>query len=979
MMPSRSRARFLRAALLGVLFLSAIGLVLIASGTRRPAPAVAGKLAPGSGSAAAVAAGPLPCAATMAIQAPYSDNYSCADLGAVSSLPVPYGGLTFRLGDPNTIIIGGTANTADGNLYSISVVRDASQHITGFSGEATFFAAGAYNDGGVVYGPGNVLFLARWPSNELGETKLGSTATDLLVDLSPYNSCGSDSALAFVPAGFPGAGQLKLVTYSDGCWYTASLEANAGGTYDITGLTRGGGATGALSIVGGPEGFIYVPPGSPNFADYDSMLVSEYGGGNIAAYQLDANGDPNPTSRQTFLSGLAGAEGAAIDPLTGDFIFSTFGGDNHVVRVSGFAVPPTATPTPSASPSPSATQTATPTASFTPTRTSTPTPSFTPTHTATATRPPATPTRTPTATRTPSFTPTPGSPTATRTPSFTPTRGSPTATRTPSFTPTLTNSATPTFSPTVTNTVTPTFSPTFTDTATHTNTPTATPSRTPTPVPTSTATPFAPTATNASPPPPAPTNTPPAVSGSTQPPAPTSTRTPVSGGGAAVAGSASQPSPTRPKATSTRAPTPTATLVSSVLGATQAPGGDGSNGGGAAGGEHLYHVYGGGYITGPEPRTAGSVLSFSDISHSPKVIGTNILLAIILLIILLIGSTVFNNTLDDHRVEMQALGMRLLSPFRGLFGSGQAARATGGPGLLTAVIGPLLVLGVTCLIYSFNESGFGLNGKTAAFFSSLVISVGVMTYVGEGGEALITRHRFRTPAGVRLYPVAILLAAGFVVLSRITSFQAPIMYGFVATATVLAAAEMEHRHSAQAVAIPAILLLAVSLAAWALLVPLRHHGANSAHWWAHLPSDSAALIFAGGIEGLLFTMIPIRFNDGAKIFRWYKLIWLPLFAIPAFLFSWVILNPQAQGFDAAIHGRVIFAVSLVTAFTLATCVVWAYFYFRDESQSPPDAPKTPSGGDPRYQPLLTPAERGAGAQQPPRLPTRRLSPKPLDT
>lgn len=415
-----------------------------------------------------------------------------------------------------------------------------------------------------------------------------------------------------------------------------------------------------------------------------------------------------------------------------------------------------------------------------------------------------------------------------------------------------------------------------------------------------------------------------------------------------------------------------------MLGATQPPGG-GSNAGGAAGGEHLYHVYGGGYISGPEPRTAGSVLSFNDISHNPKVIGTNILLAIILLIILLIGSTVFNNTLDDHRVEMQALGMRLMSPFRALFAGRQSAGATGGSSLLTAVVGPLLVLGVTCLIYSFNESGFGLNGKTAAFFSSLVISVGVMTYVGEGGEALITRHRFQTPAGIRLYPVAILLAGGFVLLSRLTSFQAPIMYGFVATATVLAAAEMEHRHSAQAVAIPAVLLLAVSLAAWALLVPLRHHGASSAHWWAHLPSDSAALIFAGGIEGLLFTMIPIRFNDGAKIFRWYKLIWLPLFAIPAFLFSWVILNPQAQGFDAAIHGRVIFAVSLVAAFTLVTCLVWAYFNFRDGSQ-PPDAPKVPSsGGDPHYQPRLTRAERGASAQQPPRLPTRRLSPKPLDT
>ncbi|MGB7214366.1 MAG: hypothetical protein WBE98_04935 [Gammaproteobacteria bacterium] len=35
----------------------------------------------------------------------------------------------------------------------------------------------------------------------------------------------------------------------------------------------------------------------------------------------------------------AAAEGAAIDPLTGAFLFSTFGGGDLVVMVSGFAAP----------------------------------------------------------------------------------------------------------------------------------------------------------------------------------------------------------------------------------------------------------------------------------------------------------------------------------------------------------------------------------------------------------------------------------------------------------------------------------------------------------------------------------------------------------------------------------------------------------------------------------------------------------------
>jgi hypothetical protein len=93
-------------------------------------------------------------------------------------------------------------------------------------------------------------------------------------------------------------------------------------------------------------------------------------------------------TRQTFISGLTGAEGATIDPLTGDFLFSTFGGGDRVFVVRGFSQP---SPTPTATPVPA---TPTPTATGTP-ATATPTPTTTPTSpspTATATPPAAIPT-----------------------------------------------------------------------------------------------------------------------------------------------------------------------------------------------------------------------------------------------------------------------------------------------------------------------------------------------------------------------------------------------------------------------------------------------------------------------------------------------------------------------------------------------------------------------------------------------------------
>ena len=49
-------------------------------------------------------------------------------------------------------------------------------------------------------------------------------------------------------------------------------------------------------------------------------------------------------SRSDFITGLSGAEGAAIDPVTGDFLFSTYGGGNRVIAVRGFR--PTRAPRP---------------------------------------------------------------------------------------------------------------------------------------------------------------------------------------------------------------------------------------------------------------------------------------------------------------------------------------------------------------------------------------------------------------------------------------------------------------------------------------------------------------------------------------------------------------------------------------------------------------------------------------------------------
>jgi hypothetical protein len=271
----------------------------------------------------------------------YSSSYSLTDLGSVPGVPAPYGGLTFEAGNPNVLLIGGSANNSGGVIDAITVTRDpVTGQITGFSGSATQFATAPNIDGGLTYGPGGDLFFTEYPNNAIGEIKPGDTSPDSTQSLSGVVG-GSVGTIDFVPSGFTGAGNAIIGSYSAGTFCVSSLTPDGLGTYTF------GSCTDSASTGGGPEGLVYVPAGSAGFSGQNA-LVSLYAGDEVEAYQVDSNGVPIPGSATTFISGLSGAEGAVLDPVTGDFLFSTFGGGNQVYEVSGFAVPPASTPEPSA-------------------------------------------------------------------------------------------------------------------------------------------------------------------------------------------------------------------------------------------------------------------------------------------------------------------------------------------------------------------------------------------------------------------------------------------------------------------------------------------------------------------------------------------------------------------------------------------------------------------------------------------------------
>jgi hypothetical protein len=275
----------------------------------------------------------MTAATDITIDPAYAGEYHAYDLGQVPGMPrYKYGGIVLADGDDNTLLVGGNANEPGGAVYAVSIRRGTCKHIIGFDGSAKSIASAPHIDGGLVYGANGALMFAGWPSNTIGVIPKGHAYPARTIEAAAFGVPESAAALGFVPKGFPGEGKLKLVAWEVGDWFELSVTIDGNGVTNITNMTK------LATLAGGPEGFAYIPKGSPKFA-LPSMVVSEWSKQSVAAYDVGPSGDPVIGTRRTLLTGLSGAEGAFFDPLTGDFLFSTWNLNRpeRLVLVTGFA------------------------------------------------------------------------------------------------------------------------------------------------------------------------------------------------------------------------------------------------------------------------------------------------------------------------------------------------------------------------------------------------------------------------------------------------------------------------------------------------------------------------------------------------------------------------------------------------------------------------------------------------------------------
>ncbi len=337
------------------------------------------------------------------------------------------------------------------------------------------------------------------------------------------------------------------------------------------------------------------------------------------------------------------------------------------------------------------------------------------------------------------------------------------------------------------------------------------------------------------------------------------------------------------------------------------------------------------------PEIVAGVPDPTAISTDPGVIGTNITLAIIATIVILLSSQIFNQTIEENNRDIETFLKRYVRPFAAPFtGLRNLWRSafTGNPrNSRIAAIG--IVLGGTALVYGFLEPGFKLNKDGILLLISAVVALGTITYVYSGMEARVTERRFSVPAAVRVYPIALAIAVASVMISRLISFQPGVIYGFVASSVVLGELQIQKR--GQAVFLAALCLLSTFGLAWALMIPAREWAKHDANVLAVILESSSTLIVVSAIETLTFSMVPLEFTHGIRVWRWNRLAWFAITLTAAFLFWHVLIVQKNAGFEAIGKQGTLGALAALGVCVGLTASVWGFFYYRHRQKVTADA------------------------------------------
>ncbi len=323
-----------------------------------------------------------------------------------------------------------------------------------------------------------------------------------------------------------------------------------------------------------------------------------------------------------------------------------------------------------------------------------------------------------------------------------------------------------------------------------------------------------------------------------------------------------------------------------------------------------------------------SVLSPTQLMVNPELIAKASLLTIAILVLLPFPSQLFNSTLEQNYDSIRA-GFRRMPLVGRLLHAPSDEPVTRPTGIAHWLLIAAFVL-VSGLLYGLLDPTFGLDERSLITYAGIVTSLVIVTWAA----ALPSRAMHARLVGDRGYASALagtlVVAAICVLISRLVGFLPGYLYGLVLGFSFLKS--IEPAQDGRAGHLGAWWMLAIAFIAWLTLGAVRIPGVEDTLPAIIIASVLAALTVAG-IEGIVFSMMPLRFLPGELVYRFQRWRWAALYAIGLFGFVMILLNP-ATGYIPSQNGvPFVMAVALFVAFGVVSVLFWGYFRFRPKHDS----------------------------------------------
>ena len=323
------------------------------------------------------------------------------------------------------------------------------------------------------------------------------------------------------------------------------------------------------------------------------------------------------------------------------------------------------------------------------------------------------------------------------------------------------------------------------------------------------------------------------------------------------------------------------------------------------------------------PTFSGSVAGITDVNPDAGAIGGNLLLALLLLLIIGFIGELFNNTVENNYDEIS--GWFRKGPFRVVRRAFGRIRVNppGRPGVL-------LFIALTAFISSFVDPGFGLNLRSVALFLGFLVGLIVVLASFKLPPILARRRRTGELGQLRPLPWALVIAAVFVLTSRLAHLQPGYLYGIVLGAIYVT--DVSDRDEGRETFFGSVWTLVAAVVAWVALMWLRGLGLPADGFGVTLLSTAFAATIVAGLEAAAFALMPLRFLPGYVIYRWNRPAWAILWAISLFAFLHILIGPTSGYVSDLSPEAFTAALGVFAAFGALSIATWLYFRVRQRPE-----------------------------------------------